>query len=285
MQSFLFSTAIPAGLFTIMFGMGLQLSRTDWLRIRTEPKGVVAGLTGQFVLMPALVLATAIIAPLPEAIAVGFIILAACPGGTISNSFSYLSRADVALSVTLTAISSVLAIATLPLIIGVGLGLIGAEATGDLQLPIDRTIKQLVILTLAPLGLGMLVRKFFPSFARQADRAFRAINVIVLATLFGAVVVTQFNFLRANMLVAGTTSLVLSASCLFAGYGIARLLGLPAIQRKTVAIETGVQNGAVGIMIATVVLQQPAYAIAPTVYGTLNIMVTAVFIALAFRSR
>lgn len=283
MEGFLFTIGIPAGLFAIMFGIGLQLVPDDWLRIKREPRGVLAGLLGQFGAMPAIAIAVALLAPLPPDIAIGFIILAACPGGIVSNSFSYLSRADVALSVTLTALSSVLAVITLPLIVGLGFALVGNGLAQDLQLPIGRTILQLILLTLLPLACGMMTRRLLPSFAEKADRAFRVLNVLVLALLFSAVIVTEFAFLVANMLVTGSASILLSIACLTAGYWLASAFGLPRLQRKTIAIETGVQNGSVGIMIATTILQQPAFAIAPAIYGTLGMIVTAGFLAIVFR--
>lgn len=285
MEGFLFTIGIPAGLFAIMFGIGLQLVPDDWLRIKREPRGVLAGFLGQFGAMPAIAIAVALLAPLPPDIAIGFIILAACPGGIVSNSFSYLSRGDVALSVTLTAISSVLAVLTLPLIIELGFALGGNNLTNDLRLPLGRTFLQLFLLTILPLATGMVIRRVLPAFAEKADRAFRGINILVLALLFGAVLVTEFDFLLANMLATGTISILLSMACLTAGYLMAAGFNLPRIQRKTIAIETGVQNGSVGIMIATTILQEPAFAIAPAIYGTLSMFVTAGFIVLVFRER
>ncbi|HMB59974.1 MAG TPA: bile acid:sodium symporter, partial [Xanthomonadales bacterium] len=120
----IYKVFVPAGLILLMFGMGLQLTRRDWLRLVRLPRAVLAGLLGQFILLPAVAFLMVYFLSLPLAVAAGIVILAACPGGVVSNSISFLARADIALSVTLTAVSSVLALLTVPLIVSFGLEIV-----------------------------------------------------------------------------------------------------------------------------------------------------------------
>jgi BASS family bile acid:Na+ symporter len=156
---------LPIALVVMMFGMGLQLTGGDFLRLARFPKAVLAGLLAQLILLPSIAFLLVHFLPLPLAISGGIVILASCPGGVASNAYSFLARADVALSVTLTALSSVVALVSVPLIVAMGLEIIQLSTAeirnqGAIELPLRPTVQQLLTVILLPLSAGMLVRRF-----------------------------------------------------------------------------------------------------------------------------
>lgn len=276
---------VPTGLIVLMFGMGLQLVKDDWLRLGQYPLAVLAGLLGQFVLLPAIAFLLIYVLSLPTAVSAGLIILAACPGGVVSNSISFLARADIALSVTLTAISSLLALITIPLIVGFGLAIIDrglpeSANTVSIQIPLAATIKQLMIVVLLPLTAGMLVRRFAEGFARHSEPWFRAGNVLVLVILMVGAIGMQFDFFKQNFQALWPVLLTLNLTTMLGGYLLARLMLLGRIQRRTIAIEVGVQNVALGVLVALNILQRPEWIVVPSVYSIVMLLTSFVLIAM-----
>lgn len=279
----IYQVFVPSGLILLMFGMGLQLVAEDWIRITRYPLAVLAGFLGQFLLLPAIAFTLVHFLSLPLAVSAGVIIVAACPGGVVSNSVSFLARADVALSVTLTAISSVIALVTLPVLLELGLQMIQHDlaatslalpATETITLPLAATIRQLLILVLLPLGAGMLLRRFAPGFAQRSDRWLRPGSVVVLLVLLLGAVGLEFGFFLDNFRQLWPVLLALNLASAAGGYWLARLLRLDLRQSRTVAIEVGIQNVALGVSIALNLLHQPEWMVVPSVYSIV-MMLTA----------
>ena len=272
----------------LMFGMGMQLGPADWTRVAQAPGQVLVGLLGQFVLLPAIAVLTIYLLSLPLAIAAGILILAVCPGGVVSNSVVFLARADVALSVTLTAISSLIALLTIPLILDVGLELAqrGEEIARDggrIELPFWGTLRQLLVLVLLPLLAGMTVRAFAPRFAVQADRWIRILGVVVLAVLLFGSFAIEFEFFVENLSKIWPVLLALNLATLAGGYALAWAFRMDRTRQTTIAIEVGIQNVALGVLVAVNLLEQPAWAVVPSVYGL--VMMGTAFILMYVGSR
>jgi len=275
----IYKVFVPTGLMVLMFGMGLQLVPADWIRLVRYPRSVLTGLLGQFVLLPAVAFLLVHFLSLPLAVSAGVVILAACPGGVVSNSISFLARADIALSVTLTALSSVLALVTVPIIVGLGLEIIQqstpvATRADAIHLPLGATVKQLFMVVLLPLAAGMVLRRFAEGFALASDRWFRVGSVLVLLILLIGAVGLEFDFFLNNFKALWPVLLTLNVVTMLGGYLLAHVAGLVAVQRRTIAIETGIQNVALGVLIALNLLQQPEWIVAPSVYSIV-MMLTA----------
>ena len=163
-SNFLTAIFLPLALFIIMLGMGLGLRLDDFKRVFIEPKGVIIGLIAQLIMLPVVGYLLALVFPLSAELAVGVMILAVCPGGSTSNIITYLIRGNVALSVTLTAMSSLITIFTIPPLINFSMTqFIGEGVT--LQLPVVKTIVQIAVITLIPISIGMLIHSYLPKLA------------------------------------------------------------------------------------------------------------------------
>ena len=175
MNSVLGSVLLPVALAVVMFGLGLSLTVEDFVRVRRHPAAVVVALVCQLVLLPAVCFGLVLLFGLPPLLAVGMMLLAASPGGTTANLFSHVFRGDVALNITLTAVNSVLAVVTLPLVANFAIGHFTTGGDG-LDLQFDKVV-QVFAIVLIPVVLGMLVRRRSPGFADRMDRPVRIFSV------------------------------------------------------------------------------------------------------------
>ncbi|MFA5630659.1 MAG: bile acid:sodium symporter family protein [Porticoccaceae bacterium] len=282
----IYKVIVPTGLMLMMFGMGLQLVVDDWLRVVRYPRAVVVGMVGQFIALPLIAVALVYFLPLPLAISAGLIILAVCPGGITSNSVSFLARGDLALSVTLTAISSLLALITIPLFLSFGLALVQDGAVDAVVLPIGSTVKQLLVLVFVPLVLGMVVRHYAPGFAVRSDPWVRAGGVALLLTLLVGAVALEYDFFIGNLKKLWPVLFALNIASMAAGYLLARLARLDGTQCRTICIEVGIQNVALGAMIAMTILKRPDWMVVSSVYSVVMSVTSFVFIgAVAYNRR
>ena len=168
-SSFLTAVFLPFALFIIMLGMGLGLTVKDFTRIFVEPKAVIIGLIAQLIIVPVVGFLLAMFFPLSPELAVGVVILAACPGGPTSNLVTYLVKGNVALSITLTAISSLVTVFTIPLVVNLAMQQFMAESVA-LQLPFLKTVIQIAVITLIPVSLGMLTHHYAPTLASTIEK-------------------------------------------------------------------------------------------------------------------
>jgi BASS family bile acid:Na+ symporter len=268
--------AVPILLVVIMTSMGLELTPADFRRVVEMPKPVIVGLLGQLVLLPLLGLAFAEILGLSPELAVGVAIITACPGGAPSNIFSYLARANIALSVTLTALSSVATLATIPFWVNVGL----SRFMGDQQafsLPIGQTMAQLFAVALLPVALGMLARARRPDWAAWLRPRLRPAIAVLFATAAVLIVTTQWETLKRDIAVAMPASIALCLIALALAFALARTAGLVQRDAFTVSIEVGLQNGALGSMIAINLLKRPDLVVFPGAYALLAFVPVALW--------
>lgn len=275
------STLLLAGaLFIIMLGMGLSLKSEDFKRIALYPKGIFVGLTNQLILLPIVGLLIAIFLNLAPEIAIGIMILSACPGGPTSNLISHLAKGDLALSVTLTALSSLITILTIPFIVNFSLEyFLGAGQIIDLN--VLQTIAQIFVIVVIPIGIGMLIRKYKSAFALKMAKPVRIASGILLALIIIALVLKE----RANFISyfqqAGLATLLLNLVTMGLGFLSAKAFKLRRPSAVSIAIESGIQNGTLAITIAVLLLQNTTYAIAPAVYSLLMFITGFVVIYLS----
>lgn len=262
------SIGLPLALFIIMIGIGMTLTLRDFRQVAVYPRGIIVGTFAQIVVMPAFAFLLVAMLSLPPAIAVGLVIIAACPGGTTSNLFVLLARGNVALSIVLTVLANVITVVTLPLITNFALQLyMGTEEY--ITLPLDRTIGTLVAIVLLPVAIGMVIRSYWPNAAYKAERAVSVFGAIVLATLVVALVIGVKDQIGELLAAAGPATLLLNLAGIGLGLLVSRLSGLTQRESMAVAMELGVKNGTIGLLITLTLLNSSEMSIPSAVYGVL----------------
>jgi BASS family bile acid:Na+ symporter len=279
------STAILGGaLLIVMLGMGLTLQFSDFKRVILYPKAIFVGLTNQLIILPLIGLGITMVFSLPPEVAVGIMILAACPGGPTSNLISHLAKGDLALSVTLTAVSSLITILTIPFIVNFALVRFIGEGQ-VVELGVLQTISQVFVIVVIPIIIGMSIRKFYPGFALKMAKPVRITSAVVLAIIIIGLVIKERENFVAYFEQAGLAALLLNILTMGIGYLAAKLFAIPKAGSIAIAIESGIQNGTLAITVAVVLLNNMAFAIAPAVYSLLMFMTGGVIIYFGSRSK
>ena len=259
---------LPFSLAVIMFGMGLSLRVEDFKRILIYPKAVGIGLLNQLVLLPILAFGIVKAFSLPPELAVGLMILAVCPGGATSNLITHLAKGDSALSITLTACSSVITVFTIPFLVNFSIAYFipGGEAK---QLEVVGTVVSVLFITLIPVALGMITLAKAPRLAEKWDQPFRKISIVFFVVIVGAAILKERENLVQYFIEAGPAALALNLSTLALSFAMAKWTGLPFRQGLTIAIESGIQNGTLGITIAATLLVNSVMSIPSAIYSLL----------------
>lgn len=257
---------VQIGLFLIMAGLGLTLSIKDLLEAITTPKAVIIGLVGQMILLPLLAFGLAFIFKPSPFIAIGLILLAACPGGITSNGYVLVSRGDVALSVTLTTISSLLTVITMPLLAYLAFATF-SEGASDLNVPTNNLMVSLAKLTVLPIVGGMILHWKFPAFAEKMKEPVRIMAFAILVMVIVGNTVTSFDTLKHNIVAAGLLAAVLNITALAMGYALSKLFKLSNEKTISITFEVGIQNLSLVLTLAMAILKIPDYAAFALVYA------------------
>ncbi|MBT4089347.1 MAG: bile acid:sodium symporter family protein [Deltaproteobacteria bacterium] len=263
---FLINVIVPLCMAVIMFGMGLSLLVEDFKRILIYPKAVAIGVFGQIILLPAVGYLIASIFSLSPEQSVGLMVLTACAGGATSNMIVHLAKGDVALSVTLTSISCVITIITIPFVVNFALFHF-MDVSEAAALPIGITNMKLFFLILFPLLLGLLVHIRYPAVASRLERHVNWFSVVFFVVLVVSIVSQNLDILAVALPSVGPATFTLSAVTMTIGYILSRIFRLNIRQSTAISIEIGVQNSATGIFIATVLLESTEIALTPSVYS------------------
>lgn len=264
--SFLSSVVLPLSLAIIMLGMGLSLVPEDFQRVTKYPKAVAIGLTSQLIFLPIIGFIIAKVVPMQPTIAMGLMIVALCPGGVSSNIITFLAKGDVALSVTLTAFSSLITVLTIPIFGNLAYQHFLGE-TATIALPILPTILQIFIMTIVPISLGMIVRKLFPKFAISLEKVTNRLAGGLLALIILLLVIREWEKLPGFLVQVGVGVVLLNTISMFLGFYLSKLLNLNPAQQICIAIEVGLQNGTLAIAITAGILNNPDMAIPAAVYA------------------
>ena len=201
---------LPISLAIIMLGMGMTLISADFTRIIKHPKAILIGLTNQLLFLPIIGFLLAIALNLSPLMAVGLMILASCPGGATSNLITQVSKGNIALSVTLTAIASVVSILTIPFILSYSLDYFGTTTGATIKLPIIDTMLQIMVITVIPISIGMLIRRLKPYFSKRMEKPMRIASTVIFILVFIAVVTANFNIIGTAMKEVGIVTLLLN---------------------------------------------------------------------------
>ena len=277
------SIIIPICLFLIMMGMGLTLIANDFKRVLKYPKAVGIGLTNQLLLLPIIGFALANIMPLEPEYAVGVMLLVLCPGGTTSNLFTYLAKGDVALSVTMTAIASVITVFSIPIVLSFSLvHFMGAGS--EFQLPVLKTMITLIVLTIVPISIGMLIKRFAPKVADKSQLYVSRFGVIFLTFLVVFLSYVQRDIIVEALIATGPVSLLLNLSTMALGYYTSKWFGLNLAQRTSITLEVGLQNSTLSIFMALTLLANYKMSMTPAIY-TLIMFLTAGILVRVFSAK
>lgn len=280
MDSALTTVGLPLALGVIMLGLGLDLSLEDFRRVTRHPKAVVVALVCQLLVLPAFCFGLVLALDLPPLLAVGMMLLASSPGGTTANLFSHLFRGDVALNITLTAINSVIAFVTLPLITGLAISYFGLS--GEVALPLSEVVSVFAII-LVPVLIGMVVRARRPHFASRMDRPVRIGSAVVLAVLILGILVDQRESVVDYIGSVGLAAAVFCATSLVVGYAVPRALGIERPQAIASSMEIGVHNGTLAIFVAVEVLGSTQASVPAAVYSIFMFVFAAAWGSLLVR--
>ena len=266
----------------VMLGMGLSLVVEDFRRIFFQPKAIILGLCNQIIFLPLLAFALAVLFSVKAEIAIGLMILAACPGGPTSNLISHLAKADTALSVTLTAFSSFITIISIPFIINFSLEYFLDQST-FIQLNLTETFLQILMIVIIPISIGMLIRKHKEKFALKMGKPVRVSSAILLVIVIVGILIKEKEIIFPSLKETGLVILILNLLVMLLGYFSAKMFKISNKRALSIAIESGIQNGTLGITIAVVLLKNTAFAIVPAVYGIIMFLTGAIIVLLGLR--
>ncbi len=267
---------LPLGLAFIMFAMGLTLKVGDFTKLFRQPLPVVLGLFVQMLLLPALAFVLLLAYPMRPEYAVGVMILAACPGGITSNMITHIARGDTALSITLTAITSLAGMVSIPLIVGFALFWFTGQHTA---VPAPKMALGVFTVSTLPVIVGMTIHHLAPKAAAAIERVARPVSLVIFALIVIAAFASQWRPMMQNIGEIGPVVIALNVLIMALGFALAAKVGLPHPQRVAIAIEGGLQNGALGIFVAMTLLSNPAMMTPSITYALVMNVTAAAFIA------
>lgn len=265
--SLLTSVILPISLAVIMFGMGLSLVIDDFKRVFLNPKAALIGLVNQLLLLPIVGFSLALVFKLSPEMGVGLMIIASCPGGPTSNLITHVCKGDIALSISLTAISSLITVLTIPIILSFSMVYFTNAEAVPIEIPVLKTILQIMVITVIPVSLGMLIQHFNKKFADSMDRPIRIASTIIFIAVLVGVILANKSSIIPSMKKVGLVALSLNIITMIFGFYSSRFFKLNIKQSIAITIESGIQNGTLAIVIAASILKQVELSIPAAVYS------------------
>jgi len=279
MHSLFSEIFLPVTLGIITLGMGLSLTEKDFKNIFLRPRAVTTGLISQMLLLPLIAFFIAGISKIDPLYKVGLMIIASCPGGATSNLVTYILRGNVALSISMTALNSMITLITIPLVVALSLGFF-LHQDASIRLDVGNTILNVFLITLVPAYAGTRIRKWKPLLADGLERPLKIILPLLLAGIYAGVVFIERegeSTSYKDFITIFPYALALHLAAMATGLLVARLAGLKLRDRFTIVIEVGLQNSALAIFVATTLLKSQAMAMVPVIYGAFTFFTTLLF--------
>ena len=267
---------LPLALAFIMFALGLGLTGADFLRVLKQPKDFLVGAISQVILLPIIAFILIKIWPISPELAIGVMIIAAAPGGVTSNILTSFAKGDVALSVSLTAIISLLSVITVPFIIITSLNLLDLNNVQNISLT-NMALSMFLIVTL-PVILGMIIKKILSNFALNFEPIAKKISIFLFVLVLIGAILAERNNVIAYFAQAGLITLVLNVVMMIVAFYVAQLLGSGIAQKKCIAIECGLQNGTLAIFVATTLFGGGGYLIPAATYSLIMFATSLIFV-------
>lgn len=274
---------LPLVVAVIMLSMGLALAPRDFLTVAREPKAALLGILSQLFLLPLLGFAIASMSAIPPVYAAGLMIIAACPGGPMSNLLTHLAGGDTALSIALTAVMSLVSIISLPLIVGLSLPwFMGEQAPA---LPIAGTILGLMAMTLAPVVLGMSLRTLAPRAALGIEPFARRLAVLLFVSFIVVAIALEWETVKSDLPAIAPPVIALNIAAMSAAYMIARLARLERDRTIAITLECGIQNGSLAMFVAATLLHNEPMMLPGAAYGLLMFPTALLFVVFSISRR
>ena len=270
----------PLCLAIIMFSLGLGLTINDFLRVIKYPKNFLVGFICQVILLPIIAFILINLITLTPEIALGVMIIAAAPGGVTSNVLTKFANGDVALSVSLTAIVSLISIATVPFIVFYSANFLEIEILKEITMN-SIAIKMFFVVTV-PVLLGMIIRKLKQDLVMAYESLFQKISIILFLIVFTAIWVEEWGEIMSYIKTAGLISIILNMTMIIIGFYVAKFLVSGIAQRKSISLECGLQNGTLAVYVAVQLFDQKVYLVPSAAY-VLIMFVTSIFFVLLVR--
>ena len=274
------TTIAPICLAIIMFGLGLGLTIQDFIRVIKNPKDFFLGFICQTILLPIIAFILILIISLPVEIALGVMIIAAAPGGVTSNILTKFANGDVALSLSLTAVVSLLSIFTVPIIVFNSAEFLGLEISNQISM-VNIAMKMFFVVTV-PVIFGMIVRSLMTDFIVSKTLIVQRLSVILFLIVFIAIWVEEWDRIISFITRAGFVALILNITMIFVGYYVAKFFASGVPQRKCISLECGLQNGTLAVFVATQLFDNIVFMI-PTAAYALIMFTTSIFFVLLVR--
>jgi len=267
----------PLALALIMLTLGLGLTGQDFLRVIKQPRDFIVGLICQLILLPIIAFILIKVFNSPLELALGVMIIAAAPGGVTSNVLTKFANGDVALSVSLTAIVSLISILSVPLIVFKSADLLNiSNITNEISM-IAISMKMFLVVTL-PVLIGMLIRKFATNFIMMKSQLIERISVLLFVIVFAAIWIEEWENIIGYIQQAGLITLVLNILMMFVGYYVAKFLASGVAQRKSISLECGLQNGTLAVFVASQLFNDIAYLIPTATYAIVMFITSIIFV-------
>lgn len=266
---------LPIALGIIMLGLGLSLTLADFKRVAKYPKAMTVALASQMLLLPAICFFLVKVTGLDPVLSVGLMLLAASPGGATANLYSHLSKGDVALNISLTAINSVLTLFTLPLIVNFSLDYF---LDSGQYVPMQfKKVVEVFAIVLVPVAIGMLIKSKMPSFAAKMDKPVKLASALILLIIIISVTIREKQVLIDYFSTLGLPVLLFNVLSMATGYFLPRLLNIEKKQAIAIGMEIGIHNGTLAIYIALSVIGNSAMSVPPAMYSLLMFFTAAIF--------
>ncbi|MDV2468766.1 bile acid:sodium symporter family protein [Acinetobacter chinensis] len=275
MDSGIITILLPLALAIIMIGLGLELTPKDFARVTRHPKAVLLALFCQLVLLVGIAFLLCKILALPPVLAVGLMLLAASPGGSTANLFSYLFKGDIALNITLTAINSVIAAVSLPLIVNLSIQHFMNDGQ-QITLQFSK-ILQVFSIIIIPVCIGMLIRHFAPKFTEKMNKPLRIFAVVFLILIIIGAIAKERHQIMEYLTQVGLATVIFCLCSLLIGYFVPRLAGISSTQARACAFEIGIHNSTLAMTIALTVMASSTAAMPAAVYSLFMYFFAAIF--------
>ena len=258
---------LPISLSIIMFGMGLTLVINDFGRLLIYPKEVIIGLFNQLIFLPLIGFLIILLFDLNSSMAIGIMILSLCPGGPTSNLITQVARGNIGLSVTLTALASLITVFTIPIILSEAITYFSGETDVVIELPVLQTMLQILIITVIPVSIGMVIRKKNEDFALRMEKPMRVASTVLFIIIFLLVMIANKDLIIQAMKEVGLATLLLNLSTMTLGYITAKIFGIEGKSQISITVESGIQNGTLAFVIATTILNNVEMGIPTGAYS------------------
>ena len=269
-------TIAPVCLAIIMFGLGLGLTVGDFTRLLKIPRDFIVGFFGQVILLPIVAFILIQIISLPPEIALGTMIIAAAPGGVMSNILTKFANGDVALSISLTAVVSLISVITVPLIVYNSAGFLGIEIVKEISM-LNIALKMFVAVTV-PVIFGMIVRALMTDFIVSKTLLVQRLSLILFLVIFTAIWVEEWDRITSFIQRAGLIALILNLTMIFLGYYLAKYLASGVEQRKCISLECGLQNGTLALFVTTQLFDDVVFAVPTAAYALIMFTTATIFV-------